>query len=425
MKNEELAEKIVNQSLSIGRKRNPGIDKAKEKYGKDLINKIREGKLEKENEAIKELSKVEYGPLVYLDEGKMVLKDKVGHSVVITCNENNFTLAKEIERKCLKNGAHPIIITTNAERTREKYQLPPEDTLMELDPITASLSGKTDYALKVEPIENKRWKKEVSRKRMKTQAPVRQKINEISDEAKVKWSYIGWPHEETSKDLEVTHEEFKEILNESMEESFNPNMIELTEAWYRKLEGTEEILIEHQDGTKLELGVKGRHFLKDDGVLSEEDIERGDIGMNFPCGEIFIAPLETRANGKIFIPKTTISDYGTVMNLWLHMEKGKLVDYSAEENEDYLKRFLDENTKGINTIAELGIGCNKKSKYTGGYTLIDEKILGTIHIAIGWNKGFGGTTQSSAHHDFIKPMEKGRMYADGELVMEKGRIVED
>ena len=69
-----------------------------------------------------------------------------------------------------------------------------------------------------------------------------------------------------------------------------------------------------------------------------------------------------------------------------------------------------ENTGDCKKIAELGIGCNKGAKFTNGYTLIDEKILGTIHIAIGWNKGYGGKNNASMHQDFIKPMSHGKYH---------------
>ncbi len=190
------------------------------------------------------------------------------------------------------------------------------------------------------------------------------------------------------------------------------------------MSGSSEVRIESEEGTEFFLSVEGRHFLKDNGVLSKKDIERGDIGMNFPCGEVFVAPVEDSAEGKIFIPKSSLSSYGTVEDIWIEFENGAIVDHSAEKNEEYLDRFFKENTGEIKRIAELGIGCNKAAEYTDGYILIDEKIFGTIHFAVGWNIGYGGENQASAHHDFIKPMENGKMYADDKLVMEKGRPVE-
>ncbi len=423
MDNQELADKLVNQNLSIGRKTNPGIKKAKSKYGEEIIDKIKEKTEEIKEKKIKELKKPRYGPLIHEEKGKLKLKEEIGYSVIIKCHPNNKDLAREIERKCLKNGAHTLLLTTNVERAKEKYNLPPQDSLKELPEISKSLAGEPDYTIAIEPIESTSWKKNISKQRLKSHAPVKKKTSEIRDKNKVRWSLIGWPHKEIAKELGITHRKFKGVLESTLEESFNPEMRELTKKWHETLKGTEEITIESEEGTELTLEVKGRHFLEDNGILSKEDIERGDIGMNFPCGEVFTAPQETGAEGEIFIPKTVVSSYGTVEDLWLEFEEGKVEDYSAEKNEEYLTRFFEENTEGIKTIAELGIGCNKEAEYTEGYILIDEKIMGTIHIAVGWNKGFGGETQASSHHDFIKPMDKGKMYADGQLVMEKGKPI--
>ncbi len=282
------------------------------------------------------------------------------------------------------------------------------------------MASEPDYTISIEPIENRTWKEKIPEKRIAITAPVKQKLSEIREKNKVRWSYVGWPHPEIAEDLGITHEKFKKVLKETLEESFKPKMKKITQKWCEKLQGKKKINIKSEEGTDLTIGIEGRNILKDDGILTQEDIDKGDIGMNFPCGEVFIAPKENKADGKIFIPKTAVSSYGTVEDLWLEFKKGTVTDYTAEKNQEYLDRFFKENTGNIKTVAELGIGCNEKAEYTEGYILIDEKIKGTIHIAVGWNIGFGGENKASSHHDFIKPMKKGKLYADGELLMENG-----
>jgi len=418
--NEELADKLVNKSLSIGRKKNPNIEKAKEKYGEEIIQKIKEKPNSLNEDTLEELSKPEYGPLIHEENGEKELKKEVGHTVVIKHHQKNRELAREIERKCLENGAHPILITENAERAKEKHTIPPKDSLKELTELSKSMASEPDYTISIDPIENRTWKEKIPKERIAITAPVKQRINEIREENKVKWSYVGWPHPEIAEDLGITHEKFKKILEETLKESFKPKMKKITQKWHEKLQGKKQIKIESEEGTDLTIGIEGRHILKDDGILTQEDIDKGDIGMNFPCGEVFTAPKENKADGKIFIPKTAVSSYGTVEDLWLEFEEGEIIDYSAEKNQEYLDRFFKENKGNIKTIAELGIGCNEKAEYTEGYILIDEKIKGTIHLAVGWNIGFGGENKASSHHDFIKPMQKGKLYADGELLMKNG-----
>ncbi|MFW5902854.1 MAG: aminopeptidase [archaeon] len=420
---EDLADKLVNKSLSIGRKRNPNIDKAKEEYGEEIIKKIKKDPNNIDQKMIRELSEPEYGPLIHEEKGRNKFKEEIGHTVVIECHPNNMKLAREIERKCLEKGAHTLLTTINKKRAIEKYELPPTDSLKELTELSRSLAEKTDYRIIIEPIESTNWKKGTSKEKIAASAPVQQKLNEIKDDNKVRWSYIGWPHPEIAEELGITYEKFKKVLKNTLEESFKPEMKEKTQRWHEKLKNAKKIRIISEEGTDLTLDIEGREILEDNGVLTEEDIERGDVGMNFPCGEVFTAPNEEKVNGKIFIPKTAILGYGTVKELWLEFKDGRIISYSAEENEEYIGRFFEENTGNIKTIAELGIGCNKEAEYTEGYILIDEKIEGTIHIAVGWNIGYGGKNKSSGHHDFIKPMEKGKMYADEELVMDNGKPV--
>ncbi len=82
--NEELAEKLVKKSLSIGRKENPGIEKAKQEHGEKIIQKIKENPDSINEEIFEKLSKPEYGPLIHEEDGETKLKKEVGHTVVIT-----------------------------------------------------------------------------------------------------------------------------------------------------------------------------------------------------------------------------------------------------------------------------------------------------------------------------------------------------
>jgi aminopeptidase len=138
---------------------------------------------------------------------------------------------------------------------------------------------------------------------------------------------------------------------------------------------------------------------------------------------VFCAPVETSAFGTLTIPKNVIRGHGMAEGIKLVFDKGQVVDYSAKKHEDYLDKLFKEHTGDFDRIAELGIGCNSGADFTDGYILVDEKILGTIHIAIGWNVGYGGKNESSLHLDFIRPMRNGQLFVDDKLVMDKGLIV--
>ena len=141
-----------------------------------------------------------------------------------------------------------------------------------------------------------------------------------------------------------------------------------------------------------------------------------------PGGEFFGCPLEDSAEGTIHFSEFPAVHAGRhVTGIRLRFEAGRVVDASADSNEDFLLETLDTD-EGARRVGELGIGCNPGITRHMRNTLFDEKIDGTAHIAIG--TGFpdlGGTNVSTVHWDIVKDLrEDGRIELDGEVVQENG-----
>jgi aminopeptidase len=105
----------------------------------------------------------------------------------------------------------------------------------------------------------------------------------------------------------------------------------------------------------------------------------------------------------------------------LRFEGGRVVEASAEVNEEYLLKTLDTDA-GARVLGEFGIGCNPGITRHMKNTLFDEKIYGTVHLAVGNAYSFaGGTNESAIHWDMVKDLRKGgRVECDGEVVQESG-----
>src|SRR3989338_2454070 len=159
------------------------------------------------------------------------------------------------------------------------------------------------------------------------------------------------------------------------------------------MDGAEKVLITAPNGTDIEIGMKGRRALADTGDLTSP----GAFG-NLPAGEVFVAPVEGTTKGVIVLewaPTFKLSSPVT-----LKIEKGLVKDISGRD--PYAKKLeakLKENPDFRN-IAELGIGTNDMAKRPDNI-LESEKILGTIHIALGDNSTFGGNVRTSFHQDFV------------------------
>ena len=166
-----------------------------------------------------------------------------------------------------------------------------------------------------------------------------------------------------------------------------------TAAIAKTVNRAETIKMTTQNGTRLSLSKKGRKALPDSGILTKP----GSFG-NLPAGEVYLAPLEGTANGVLVLQWAPTRELRTPVRLTV--KKGRVT--SVEGDEPYaemLETKLNERKENRN-IAELGIGTNEKAKRPDNI-LESEKILGTIHIALGDNSSFGGMVKTPFHQDFV------------------------
>jgi leucyl aminopeptidase (aminopeptidase T) len=175
-----------------------------------------------------------------------------------------------------------------------------------------------------------------------------------------------------------------------------------------------EVRIVSDEGTDVTLSIEGRDGLPDDGHLTKP----GAFG-NLPAGEGFIAPLEGRTNGRIVFD-------GSIWPIGL-LDEPLVVDikdgYATEitgHRADEFKSLLEKHGREAFAVAELGIGTNETAKLTGN-VLEDEKIMGTIHVALGDNHSFGGAIRVSSHQDGI--VLKPNLTIDGESFLEGGKLL--
>lgn len=170
-------------------------------------------------------------------------------------------------------------------------------------------------------------------------------------------------------------------------------LAERTKRLAERIQRAVEITVETGNGTRMRFGTKGRVAEGDDGILTEP----GSFG-NLPAGEVYLAPLEGTSEGVMvmeFAPMRRL-----VSPLELVVREGRVAEIRGDE--PYRKVLEDRFSRsGLNrNIAELGIGTNDRATRPDNI-LEAEKILGTIHIALGDNSGFGGTVSTPYHEDFV------------------------
>ena len=140
-----------------------------------------------------------------------------------------------------------------------------------------------------------------------------------------------------------------------------------------------------------------------------------------PGGEFFFAPVEDSAEGTILFDVPTDLEGAPVDRIRLQFSGGRVEEAHAEQGEDALLAALDIDD-GARFVGELGIGCNEGITRPARNILFDEKMAGTVHLALGASYShIGGKNKSSLHWDLIKDLRNGgRLELDGELVQENG-----
>jgi aminopeptidase len=157
------------------------------------------------------------------------------------------------------------------------------------------------------------------------------------------------------------------------------------------------------DGTDITLDVNGRTWINSDGRR------------NMPSGEVFTGPHERSASGTIRFTVPTGPVGVIVSGVQLTFRDGEVVEASAEQGQEYLQATLATDA-GARFLGELGIGTNAGIDAPTGKILLDEKMAGTVHLALGRSyPETGGTNQSAVHWDLICDLRSGgRITADGE-----------
>jgi aminopeptidase len=164
-------------------------------------------------------------------------------------------------------------------------------------------------------------------------------INDKFIELGIRWTGIGFPTREKAEMFNIDFEEFWHLTSEK--------------------------------GTDLEFSIKGRKILVDDGIISDEDIKNKDVGNNLPCGEVFVAPIETSANGRAVFD-LAFNRGNKITDIDVNFKNGKLSKIKAKENEKLLKDVIKNSQGNKDVIGELGIGINPEVRKAIGYTITDE-----------------------------------------------------
>ena len=289
-----------------------------------------------------------------------------------------------------------------------------------ISPFALQNARKIDAYLGIWADVNTRSLTHADPKRMAITAAAGRKISRIfmkrAAEGSLRWSGTQWPTHANAQDAEMSLTEYEDfVFSAGHLDDADPiatwkAISKRQAALARALNRTREVRIVAAD-TDLTLGVKGRKWMNCDGHE------------NFPDGEVFTGPIETSAEGHIRFSFPAVRGGREVLNVFLEFSRGKVVKATADKGEDFLRAMIDMDA-GSSLLGELAFGVNYNiTDYTRN-TLFDEKIGGTVHLALG--AGYpetGSVADSGLHWDMVCDLRSGgKVYADGKLISDRGRF---
>ena len=275
-------------------------------------------------------------------------------------------------------------------------------------PLEERVLREVDAIVVVDAPENTRELSSVDPKRVAAvQGAYRPALERVYG-GEVPWVGCQWPTPALAQDAGMSTDDFAELLFGACLLDWDAER-ERMQRFADRFDAAEEVRIVGA-GTDLRLSLAGRTMRVDAG------------GHNMPGGEFFGCPVEDSAEGEIaFVEFPAVYGGRELQGIRLRFEGGRVVDASAATHEDFLLELLDSD-EGARRLGELGIGCNPGITRHMRNTLFDEKIDGTVHLALG--NGIveqGGTNVSRIHWDLVKDLRRGgRIELDGEAVQVDG-----
>jgi len=339
-----------------------------------------------------------------------------GEAVLIYTVREGLDLAEAMALECDLVGAKPLVTVYSNDymvkaltKPQEKYvETPPKLMLRAMEASDAYIAISKPALGKAPVSRIGAWRRG------------RKPVSDAMDKKGVRWVGITYPAADRAEESGMSLAKFRKIILAALDIDYDA-LVKNGRRLVQKVVSSEKVHVISAKGTDVEFLVKGRKWIIDDGDISKEDVDAGDVGLNLPCGEVFVCPVETSANGTVFFDVPT-SYYGhTIKGIKLEFKEGKVVNFDAQSGLKDFKTVLEAATGDKDRIAEFAIGLNPKAKFINDI-LVDEKVLGTVHFAIGDNKGpaYGGKNSSSIHWDLI--MTKPTVEVDGKVIMKKGKL---
>lgn len=344
-----------------------------------------------------------------------------GERVLIKAPIEAAPLVRQVYREALKAGGIPVTDFDFQDKQRMLLDYGTPEQLAYVSPLYAEAMQHYEAFIYIRTIANHAEMVNVNQDKRALQdaahAPFRRRYMERTATLEMKRNLCEFPTQGSAQLAEMPFEDYQDfVFNACNLYAENPR-----EEWL-KVRRKQQKIVDL-------LNTKSRIHYKSDKIdLSFETTGRtwinSDGQTNMPSGEVYTSPVENSVNGKIYFdfPVVQMGKYVEGVTLWV--ENGKVQQWDAKQGKEVLD-YIFENIEGARYFGEAAIGTNPNINRFTKNILFDEKIGGTIHLAIGQSYlQCGGKNESAIHWDMIADMsDNGKIFADGELIYESGQFL--
>jgi aminopeptidase len=348
---------------------------------------------------------------------------KPGEWVSINANHIASPLVEEITRAVMQAGGHPTVILSADEISEANLRYANDDQLKWISPLARLIYEKADATIGIIASGNTRNLSGIDPKKQAIRGAAQREMTELfmkrSAEGSLKWVGTQFPCQAYAQEADMSLGEYEDfVYSAAFADQDDPV------ACWREFHDRQARLIKWLTG-KEKLHVRGPNI---DLALSIKDrtFINADGKKNIPDGEIFTGPVEDSVNGWVRFTYPALRGGMEVDGVEFQFYGGKVTKATATKNNDYLQTQLDTDS-GSRYLGEFAIGTNYGIQQFTKNILFDEKIGGTLHMAVG--AGYpesGSKNQSAVHWDFICDMRNdSEITVDGDLFYKNGQFMID
>lgn len=350
------------------------------------------------------------------------LEVKANETVYISSSYLAEPLLKEVVKEVYKAGGNPALNIelnlgdANVLKLGEKQQLEWVNPMRKVafETFDCYLNIRAPFAKgddEQEPVDNEKFKIF-----QEAQKELNNLYFERTGNGSMRRCLCQYPTLAGAEDAEMSLEEYEKFVFQSCylyDENPVEKWLEVRQnqaAYVERLNRAKNV---HYKGPNIDIqfSVEGRKWMNSDGRA------------NMPSGEVFSAPVEDSVNGKVYFSYPGIYMGKDVEGVSLEVKNGEIISWEAEKGQDVLDKVF--SIPGAKFFGEVAVGTNFNIQRTTRNILFDEKIGGSIHMAVGQSyKQCGGKNESTIHWDMITDMKNGgEIFADGELIYKNGRFL--